>query len=135
MTEAEPVIDTGFQRKKFPNVVIPERSYISAFFMQILKDYVRIPKKNSYQSLHTVFRKTDGFIFEVQVRSLAMDINAQYGVAAHDPYKEKKYENVNIVLDFSKVHLPGFAILEDGTIVDKIGLIHSVDPFNVLTIE
>ena len=64
-----------------------------------------------------------------------MDINAQYGVAAHDPYKEKKYENVNIALDFSKVHLHGFAILEDGTIVDKIGLIHSVDPFNVLTIE
>ena len=135
LTEAEPVIDTEFQRENFPNIVIPERSYISPFFMENVKDYIRVPKKNSYQSLHTVFRKIDGFIFEVQVRSLAMDINAQYGVAAHDPYKEKKYENVNIVLDFSKVHLPGFAILEDGTIVDKIGLIHSVDPFNVLTIE
>ena len=110
LTEAEPVIDTEFQRENFPNIVIPERSYISPFFMENVKDYIRVPKKNSYQSLHTVFRKIDGFIFEVQVRSLAMDINAQYGVAAHDPYKEKKYENVNIALDFSKVHLPGFAI-------------------------
>ena len=135
LTEAEPVIDTGFQQEDFPNIVIPAKSEILPVFIENVKDYIRIPKKNSYQSLHTVFRKTDGFIFEVQVRSLAMDINAQYGAASHDQYKGKKYENVSITLDFSKVNLPGFAILPDGTVVDKIGLIHSVDPFNVLTIE
>src|SRR5699024_12847889 len=47
LTEAEPVIDTEFQRENFPNIVIPERSYISPFFMENVKDYIRVDRKST----------------------------------------------------------------------------------------
>lgn len=135
ITEAEPVIDTGFKKEDFEQVLVPNKSYVLPMFIENVKDYIRYPKKNGYQSLHCAVRKPDGFIFEIQVRSLAMDINAQYGHAAHEPYKEEKYKTENIVIDLGKINLPGFVVLGDGTIVDKIGLVNSVDPFNLLAVD
>ena len=135
LTEAEPVIDTGFKQEDYPAIFVPSKTKVLGMFIENVKDYIRYPKKNGYQSLHCVLRKTDGFLFEIQVRSLAMDINAKYGHAAHEPYKEEKYRTENIDINLEKVHLPGFVVLEDGRIVDKIGLVNSVDPFNLLTID
>ncbi len=51
------------------------------------KDYIAIPKKNAYQSLHTILFGPKGIPIEVQVRSEEMDQVAQSGIAAHWMYK------------------------------------------------
>lgn len=135
LTEAEPVVDTGFVPSENPEIVVPEHSLVIPAFRENVKDYIATPKKKGYQSLHCVLKKADGFMFELQVRTLAMDICAEYGKAAHWKYKEEEYEGEGIEIDLTKIHLPGFTVLKDGTVVDKIGLVKSVDPFNRISMN
>lgn len=136
--EAEPTVNTSLEN--IPNIFIPKKSMILDGFENNIKDYIIHPKKNGYQSLHMLIKKPNGLIFEVQIRTFAMDLLAEYGSAHHAGHKQSRYQLPEesdylkdiMNIDYKKISLPGFSILDDGSIHDLVGLTTSIDPFNAL---
>lgn len=57
------------------------------------KDYLGNPKPNGYRSLHTTVIGPYGERMEVQIRTVEMDVDAEYGIAAHWKYKSGRTED------------------------------------------
>ena len=51
------------------------------------KDFIRFPRQNGYQSIHTTLIAEGGYQFEVQIRTEEMHATAEEGIAAHWKYK------------------------------------------------
>lgn len=133
INEAEPKVDTATEVDPSLDIFIPEDDLLSEAFKQNVKDYIKYPKKNGYQSLHVIIRWPSGMTFEVQIRTEAMDLFAEHGSSKHSNYKGNKYSGVDLNVDLKKVHLRGFQVSEDGTVQeDYIGLRKSIDPFNII---
>ncbi|GHS93257.1 GTP pyrophosphokinase [Alphaproteobacteria bacterium] len=52
------------------------------------KDYISTPKVNNYQSLHTAVISPKYQRMEIQIRTEEMELEAEYGIAAHWQYKQ-----------------------------------------------
>lgn len=90
------------------------------------KDYIATPKPNGYQSLHTTVL-FEGLPVEIQIRTEEMHQYAEYGVAAHWLYKEKK--NKQDTLDISLAWLRKTMENEDVSI-DELASSLSEDIYN-----
>lgn len=133
-----------FNPKEHPDVVLPSNTAnVLPGFEIYVKDYIRYPKKNGYQSLHVVFKTDTGLSFEIQIRTHAMHYRAEFDKANHDGYNEEKYKRVKIIFDPLKTNIMGYkAFLDPNSdkekpkliIMDQIGLTSSdiADPFNVI---
>jgi len=85
------------------------------FYIEFVKDYIKEPKENGYQSLQFTLcvpmysEVLPGCQMEIQLRSQEMHYTAVSGTAAHKDYKEsQKLNNVFVVDDFSSLKITGF---------------------------
>lgn len=124
--EAEPKNNTGFSKDIHPDIIVPDEDFIDSELVGNVKDYIKNPKANGYQSLHVVFVNPQGIKFEIQIRTQPMDILADD--QNHDQYKDNRYPQ-RITFDRSKVKLQGYVYTKN-KVFDSIGLESSFDPFN-----
>lgn len=131
-------VDKNFNVSEHPEIVIPKKdNWSQREFKESIKDYIAYPKgKGGYQSLHIVIKMQNGVTVEFQIRTFAMDVSAEEGPASHFKYAKERREKSDIILDYSKIQLPGFAYLVDpedsknNKICDTSGLVKSINPFN-----
>lgn len=129
--EAEPRMDTEFDPKAHPKVIIPNKPQINPKLTWMFKDYIFKPKQNGYQSLHVIFKNPRNMqIFEIQIRTKEMDLRAEEGMAEHGVYKRTRYLGEEISINPNLIKMRGFRVDEDGKIHDAVGLISSIDPFS-----
>lgn len=123
----EPLQENSETAKK---IFVYNKSFLNPEFESKVKNYVMHPKDTGYQGLHAYVKTSAGLVFEVQVKTLAMDI---YGESIHKMHKKQRYANFKIPLDYEKIKIPGVAFDSNNYLLsDKCGLLTSVNPFNLI---
>ena len=106
----------------------------------LLKDYITNPKKNGYKSIHLIFNFDTAFSenvklvappsFEIQIRTMNMDIENEYVSAQPAAFKDTQYKSVSkIKFDVEKINIPHFRVIQrngEKIIVDNIGLVKAL---------
>lgn len=144
VVEKKNTLSTVIQDKtvrKLDGILVPEKSGVWDVFKDNVKDYFYYVKPNGYQCLHAVPMGPDQQTVEIQVRTQEAEVRAEYADAtSHDAHKQLRYEGFDIPVDLSKVDIEGVTVVDfDGmvtlpgvTIYDRVGLVSSVDPLNLL---
>lgn len=111
----------SFFKEKFCTLCTPNKQVGSD---PLAKDYIEVPKKNGYESIHLAFRTLNMEFFEIQIKTLDMYEHAKVGESGHKEYKDKEDKIVSqyICFEAEKVKIPHFRIFIDGSLYDKIGL-------------
>lgn len=107
-----------------------DKSFLLPEFEEKVKNYILSPKDSGYQGLHAYAKIPSKLGFEIQVKTLAMDI---YGESIHELHKKQRYKNFKIALDYNKIHVSGVVFDEKNYLVcDKCGLFNSINPCNLI---
>ena len=96
-------------------------------------DYIANPKKNGYQSLHTVILDQQGNRIEIQIRTRQMHEFAELGVAAHWRYKEGGKQDTAAESSISSLRLLLDEKAHDDSLIDNFRTELFYDRVYVLT--
>ena len=94
----------------------------------LIKDYIKNPKSNGYQSIHLAFKTLEKDNFECQIRTLYMHEHAEIGDANHSQYKNSEYCEITpfLALEYDKIPIPQFKVLCNHSLYDQVGLVHAL---------
>lgn len=119
------VLNSEITRK----IKLPKKQLIPESYTSFMKDYIKYPKKNGYQSIHMSFKSPDGLQFEIQIRGIYMHAWAEQGEADHNNYKTTTYcDDLKVDFDEKKMSLKDghyISCPESPGKFDSIGLVRS----------